>query len=107
MCKGENYLIQLHDIDKVYWTLVTYITMLNIKFIPRVNAYAVRWPGISKDACSRLGRCSKAPIYTLQYVELRGYFQGVLQLQTWVSANGVLKDCMKKVYLVYRILMKY
>ena len=25
--------------------------------------------------------------------------QGVLQLQTWVSANGVLKDCMITVYL--------
>ena len=32
--------------------------------------------------------------------------QGVLQLQAWVSANGVLKDCMIKVYLRYRILMK-
>ena len=25
--------------------------------------------------------------------------QGLLQLQAWVSANGVLKDCMIKVYL--------
>ena len=26
-------------------------------------------------------------------------YQGLLQLQAWVSANGVLKDCMIKVYL--------
>ena len=33
--------------------------------------------------------------------------QGLLQLQAWVSANGVLKDCLIKVYLWDRILMKY
>ena len=33
--------------------------------------------------------------------------QGVLQLQAWVSVNGVLKDCMIKLYLGYRILIKY
>ena len=33
--------------------------------------------------------------------------QGFLQLQAWVSANGVQKDCTIKVYLWYRILMKY
>ena len=28
-----------------------------------------------------------------------GLEQGFLQLQAWVSANGVLKDCMIKLYL--------
>ena len=37
----------------------------------------------------------------------RAISQGLLQLQAWVSSNGVLKDCMIKVYLSYRILMKY
>ena len=40
-------------------------------------------------------------------VALREVDQGFLQLQAWVSTNGVLKDCMTKVYLVYGILMKY
>ena len=34
-------------------------------------------------------------------------YQRLLQLQAWVSAHGVLKDCMIKVYLWSRILMKY
>ena len=33
--------------------------------------------------------------------------QGLLQHQSWVSTNGVLKDCMIKYYLGYRILIKY
>ena len=37
--------------------------------------------------------------FTVQYVELRGYCQGLLQPQAWVSADGVLKDCVIKVYL--------
>ena len=34
-------------------------------------------------------------------------YQDLLQLQAWVSANGVLKDCMIKVCLGYSIRMKY
>ena len=55
-------------------------------------------------SAASLAICS--PHFTVQYVELRGYCQGLLQPQAWVSADGVLKDCVIKVYLGYRILMK-
>ena len=45
--------------------------------------------------------------YYYYYVTISVLRQGLLQLQAGVSANGVLKDCIIKMYRKYLILMKY
>ena len=82
------------------------ITLLYF-FIPRVAVkIGMVVASHAEVARSITGWAEAAPIYTMP-VAVRGYCQGILQLQAWVSANGVLKDCIIKVYLWYQILMKY
>ena len=74
------------------------------KVCGRIGKVVVSHAAGCKVAKSNPGCGWAAPIYTM-HEALRGNCKGFLQLQAWVSANGVLKDCMIKVYFWYRIMI--
>ena len=67
------------------------------------HAQCAWWQGIHAQCCTM----SESEFHVILTQKLRSYTKAILQLQAWVSANWVLKDWMIKVYLWYRMLMKY
>ena len=103
----------LVDHKQKWWKCRIYSKMWNIKYLEGMFLPCTLLPHWScifinlKWDTSNQPQPPRPPRNWRPLISCVEWCQGLLQHQALVSANGVLKDCMIKVYLWDRILMKY